>query len=90
VPSAVLALAFFDENELVMVSSDDTGCHLVTLDYPSMDPGNSLIFSRSRLLAPPAARAQVAVNGRPGRRVGCVLVGDVLEVFDMDADEDEE
>lgn len=70
--------------------SDGTGCHLTTIDYTSIETDGPLSFRRSRLLAPAAPLAQLAVNGRVGRRVGCVLVGDVLEVFDMEADDDDE
>lgn len=85
IPFTILAMSFFDDRELVLIISKDEGVHMITIDYPSLS--TELVISRSRLLGPYAGQAKLAVNGRPGRRIGCVLLGDTLEIFDLDADE---
>lgn len=47
---------------------------------------------RSHRLGPPFVPKYLALNGRQGRRVGCVLGADgrSMQVFDMETDVDEE
>jgi hypothetical protein len=51
-----------------------------------------VILSRSHILDPQFPPQYLALNGRTGRRVACVLGGKgrKLEVFDIDAEEEGE
>jgi anaphase-promoting complex subunit 4 len=56
-----------------------------------LEGGEMKVVSR-RVFEPGFTPAQVTVNGRKGRRVGCVLAEDSVAymVFDLDQEEDEE
>ncbi|KAL7418520.1 hypothetical protein Q5752_006978 [Cryptotrichosporon argae] len=105
--STCLAADFFDDDELALVLETPAGARsLVTCAYAgfegdavvgadeldtAVEPTAELQLARARPLTL-AADVALALNGRKGRRVGCVLGdgGRRVEVFDMDEDEAED
>ncbi|ORX40520.1 hypothetical protein BD324DRAFT_647447 [Kockovaella imperatae] len=88
----IIALHFFDEDELAVLLVCDGQTYLATVNIErNIAEDVPLQISRCRQIDGIASgRNSLATNGRKGRRSGCVLTtgGRRLEVFDMDQDED--
>lgn len=86
--ATIVDFSFFDDTELAILTAQDSTYRLSTV---SLDQASGpLPWRRSHRLGGSAQAPQAcAVNGRPGRRVGCVLGGDgrTLELLDMDDSE---
>lgn len=93
---AIIDFSFFDDLELAVLLAQGSTYRLATVSLEDFEhiTGPRIPWRRAHQLggATQAPRA-CAVNGRTGRRVGCVLGADgrTLEVLDMElADDDED